>query len=526
MIKKLLIIFLFAALGCSKKEHKALVPIKEIPVTVVTKEGKIIALDSAQLASREPEIRHFYENNDLKTYWISSPEREELLVFLNHIEEEGLSKKDFDIEKINAFEQKMVSFTDAELVEYEMLLAENVLRFVKLGSSGKLDAKKLYPDWDLKPNSIDYNALLLNFLKKDSIHDAFKKVTPSHIVYHSLKKALKIINALPKDNFTTIAIEDKIVANDTNPKLIDIKKRLIYWKDLKAQDSLTPIYDEATVKAVKRFQSRHGLAADGVIGKGTVTTLNVAKAQREKQIIANMERWRWFPRNLEENYVIINIPDYVLHTVTNSDTTRTHFVIVGTNKRKTPILSSKLSHAVFNPTWTVPPTILKEDIIPAATRNRGYFASKNITIYNSAGESVSAYDWNPGKANSYRYVQSPGSFNSLGMVKVIFPNRFSVYLHDTNHRDYFTKTNRSLSSGCVRVQNAIEFAEYLIADSDKWNPEKITEVLLNGKTTNVNFKKETYIHQLYWTAWSENNTLQFRNDIYNLDFDLYDKLRN
>ena len=220
-----------------------------------------------------------------------------------------------------------------------------------------------------------------------------------------------------------------------------------------------------------------------------------------------------------------NIPDYTLVVVKNRDTIKTHRIIVGKASRSTPILSSKLSYVVFNPTWTLPPTILKEDVIPAATRNRSYFANKKITIYEGS-TIVSAEDWNPSKARSYRYVQSPGVNNSLGLVKIMFPNRFSVYLHDTNSRGYFGREIRSLSSGCVRVQDPFELTETLLHDSIQWNKQKIDSVLVNAKTKNVNFKQDIYLHLLYWTAWSEGNTLQFRDDIYNLDAALYQKLRN
>ena len=173
--------------------------------------------------------------------------------------------------------------------------------------------------------------------------------------------------------------------------LIYLKKRLAYWYDMKKPDSLTNIYDETTFNALKNFQSRHGLAPDGVIGKGTIASLNFTKQKRKEQIIANMERWRWYPREFEKEYLIINIPDYSLQVVKKKDTVKTHRIIVGKASRSTPILSSKLSYVVFNPTWTVPPTILKEDVIPAATKNRGYFASKNITIY-SGSTIVSPYD--------------------------------------------------------------------------------------------------------------------------------------
>ena len=189
------------------------------------------------------------------------------------------------------------------------------------------------------------------------------------------------------------------------------------------------------------------------------------------------------------------------------------------------MLSFKLSYTVFNPTWTVPPTILKEDVIPATKKNWNYLESKNITVYDNNGNKVTSGQWIPSKAKSYRYVQSPGSYNSLGMVKIMFPNRFSVYLHDTNHRDYFVKSNRSLSSGCVRVDQPLELTATLLNDSINYNQEKIGEILKTGETKNVKFNKEILLHQWYWTAWSKNNQLIFRDDIYSLDEELYNKLK-
>lgn len=137
---------------------------------------------------------------------------------------------------------------------------------------------------------------------------------------------------------------------------------------------------------------------------------------------------------------------------------------------------------------------------------------------------VNAGNWNINNARSYRYVQSPGASNSLGLVKFVFPNRFTVYLHDTNTRGFFEKDLRALSSGCIRVQNPFELTEYLLDDAEKWNLEKIDEAIGTGKTSQVQIKKDVSIHILYWTAWSENGTLQFRDDLYNLDMDLYKKL--
>ena len=517
--------FVLLLISCDKKKKPDSFGSKP-PAVEVTDEGKVLAIDSTYLSKKNDSILvAFYQSNENRTFWLAFNCRESLLSVLKNVEEEGLNPKDFDLKKIGKLEKSIPNLSDKELIDYDVLLTKNLKKYVEKVAKGSLNPKELYKDWDLKENKIDIQQLLLNFQRKDSFDYAVNEVKPNHIMYQKLKHSLKLINQFPDENFKKLEIKDKIILNDTNDVLIEVKKRLAYWYDMKKPDSLTNIYDETTFNALKNFQSRHGLAPDGVIGKGTIASLNFTKQKRKEQIIANMERWRWYPREFEKEYLIINIPDYSLQVVKKKDTVKTHRIIVGKASRSTPILSSKLSYVVFNPTWTVPPTILKEDVIPAATKNRGYFASKNITIY-SGSTIVSPYDWNPAKGRSYRYVQAPGSTNSLGLVKIMFPNRFSVYLHDTNTRGYFERENRSLSSGCVRVQNPFELTEYLLSDSINWNKEKIDEVLAESKTKNVNFTKPIYLHLLYWTAWSDKNLLIFRDDIYGLDAELYKKLRN
>lgn len=514
-------------ISCKQKEIAYNPIIKKRIESENSKQIKRYAIDTTFLATfKNEELTSFYKINHFQTVWNTAENRKLIANLLLKADEEGLDSKEYYREDFEKFEKNANSLLEKELIDYDILLTISVQKYISHLANGKLNPQELYTDWDLKPNEIDINQTLTDAINGDSLKIVIEKAKPNHIVYKKLKSALAIINRFPIDTLKNVEIADKLKANDTNNSLIDIKRRLIYWKDLKSLDSLTPIYDEETLKAVKKFQLRHGLAADGVIGKATIVALNVSKNTRKQQIIANLERWRWFPKDMGEHYIIVNIPEYKLYTVFKNDTTRTHNIIVGTSKRKTPILNSKLSYAVFNPTWTVPPTILKEDIIPATTKNRNYLAGKNITVYDKNGKEVSPWVWDPEKALNYRYVQSPGTYNSLGMVKIIFPNNFSVYLHDTNHREYFDKTDRSLSSGCVRVQNPLELTEYLLDDKTNWSIEKITETLKKEKTQSAKIKNEIYIYQLYWTAWSDKNTLQFRPDIYSLDSDLYSKLRN
>ncbi|WP_372769986.1 murein L,D-transpeptidase [Lutibacter sp.] len=521
---KLLSVFFMLILLISCEE-KAPPKVVMIPKIEITEAGKIIPIDSARIASlKDSSVMVFYNAIQNKTFWMMDSTRVKIISLFNHVQDDGLFPKDFDLKKIQNSEENIKNLSNSDLVDYDILLTENLSRYVEKVSKGSLNPNKLYTNWELKENNINFKTLLLNFQKKDSFDYAVNEASPNHLVYKRLKTALKILNDLPKDHFKKIEIKNKIELNDSNPALIDIKKKLIFWGDLKPLDTVTPVYDEATELGVKIFQMRHGLAPDGVIGIGTTGALNFTKEQRKKQIIANMERWRWYPRAFENEYLIINIPDYTLRVVKNSDTLRTHKVIIGRAARKTPVLSSKLTHLIFNPTWTVPPTILRKDVIPAAARNRGYFSSKNITIYDSNNKVVSAGNWSINRARSYRYVQSPGSANALGLVKFVFPNRFTVYLHDTNTRGFFEKDIRALSSGCIRVENPFELTEYLLDDPEKWNSEQITEAINTGKTTQVNLNKAIYIHIFYWTAWSENGSLQFRDDLYNLDMDLYKKL--
>ena len=518
---------IFNILSCEKETtKKEVIPIS-VPIPVILIDGKSVFIDSLLLKPFDSKVlKEFYLASGYKSVWQSKKDRKIILKQLTNSEEEGLNPDDYNVIKLQRYERNSASLNNTRLANYDILLTHSFQKYIFHLTNGRLNPRKLYTNWDLKENQIDINITIAGLLKSDSLELKINQLKPNHIVYIKLKKALKIINAFPKDNFTEIDITNKIVLNDTNPSLINIKKRLIYWKEMLPKDSLSMIYDIETVDAIKKFQTRHGLSADGVIGKGTVESLNFSKNQRKEQIIANLERWKWFPKEMGNEYLIVNIPDYKLTLVKGKDTIRTHKVIVGRAKRKTPVLSSKLSHAVFNPTWTVPPTILREDVIPAILKNRSYLTQTNIKLYDKVGNVVPASNWSLSNAKSYRYVQSSGTFNSLGMVKLIFPNRFSIYLHDTNHRDFFGKQMRSLSSGCVRVDNPLELTEYLLDDETNWNLEKITETLQSEKTQQIKIKKEVDIHILYWTAWSEKKILLFRDDIYNLDADLYRKLGN
>jgi L,D-transpeptidase YcbB len=469
-------------------------------------------------------LDEFYAMNNNETVWQSKKKRRAAIASMMNASKVGLNPKDYNLDKLSEYENKVKDLSDSTLVSYDILLTKSIQNYMTHIAKGKLNPKIIYNDYELKEKEIDINKVLTTAYDNDSFEEEIAKIEPSSLVYKELIKGLKIIDDLPEDNLKPIPFKDKTKKKKIDFDLVAVKKRLMYWNYLPKKDSINNIYDEETIKAVKEFQENQGLVADGAIGKGTIQSLNVTKGERREQIIANIERWRWYPNDFGKHYTIVNIPEYSLNVVKDGDTIQSYKVIVGKKARKSPVLNSKLKTVVFNPTWTVPPTIIKEDLVPDATKDRSYFSKMHITIYDYKRRKISPYDWNPEKANNYDYVQDPGNFNSLGNMKILFTNRFSVYLHDTNHKDGFSSSFRSLSSGCTRVENPLKLAKYVLNDSVAWSDKKISKIIADKKTLNILIKEEILHYQLYFTVRAKKNHLLFRDDIYNLDADLYCRL--
>ncbi|WP_130735344.1 murein L,D-transpeptidase [Flavobacterium sp. J27] len=480
------------------------------------------------IATLKDSIKLYYSKLNNYEIWYSLKNRTDLINEIKDSYKDGLNPSDYNLETIIALEEKRKNLDDEEVLKYDILLTESFEKLALHLFRGKLNPKKLYKDWDLNPKPIALSNYLEKGIKDKAIATTFDELRPKHYVYSKIKESLIVIDQYPEYNFDKIDIKNKIQLHDTLNEIITIKKKLAYWKDYTRKDSvITAVYDTITFLAVKKFQARHGLKPDGVIGRGTIQALNFTKEERKHQIIANLERWKWFPSDFGTEYLLVNLPDYNLVYVAKEDTIAKHNIVVGTPKRNTPVLISKLSNLVFNPTWTVPPTIIKEDLTPSAKKSLEYFKRTRLTIYDSSGSVITPEEWNPENSKSYRYVQVSGYNNSLGLVKFNFPNRHTVYLHDTNHRDYFSREYRALSSGCVRVENPLILAEKILLHEDEgWTSKEIDTIISKKNIKTIPVKNDINVYLLYWTNWLDKDELQFREDIYNLDKNLYTALRN
>jgi len=486
-----------------------------------------LTFDASLLETAPKEIQAFYAANGNKTLWTDATGRKSLQEAITTAEGDGLAPEDYNLTFLKDFEA-LQFISEQDCMRYDLMMTQAFTTLATHLFKGKLKPSGVYSDWALTPKKLDTAKLLTEALENHNVTEVIDRCRPRHEIYDGLRKSLAYLNTLPDDaKLDTVAFNKPVTINDSTSVVPLIKQRLAYWKDLDSINTRGNIYDKATAVAVKKFQERHGIVPDGIVNARTAQALNFTRNQRIEQVIANLERWRWFPYDFGERAIIINIPDYGLAVLeNNNDTIQTYKVVVGKPERRTPVLQSTLSNLVINPTWTVPPTILKEDLTPSAVKDRNHFANLNMKIFKGDTE-VSAQDWDPLLADHYRYVQGPGDHNSLGRIKFNFRNSYSVYIHDTNHKENFGKPYRALSSGCVRVQNPFKLAGYVL-ESQKagWTKDKIDELVATGETTNVDIQKSIQVHQLYWTAWMDKSGLQFRNDIYSLDKILYNKLRS
>jgi len=291
-------------------------------------------------------------------------------------------------------------------------------------------------------------------------------------------------------------------------------------------------FDDPLRDAVIVFQERNGLDPDGVVGPRTLDALNVPVERRIDQIRVNLERARWVLRDVQGDYLVTNIAGFRVYLVRDHEIVWSTRAQVGKPYRKTPVFKAELEYVVFNPTWTVPPTILRNDVLPKIKSDPDYLRQKNMVLLDRGGKIVdpAGLDWSAIGDRGFPYVvrQEPGPGNALGRVKFIFPNSHFVFLHDTPSRALFERADRTFSSGCIRVERPLELAELLLDDPGNWNREAIDAVLDSGKTRTVFLDKPIPVLLLYWTVRldpSGEDRIGFYRDVYDRDDAVLEALR-
>lgn len=395
---------------------------------------------------------------------------------------------------------------------------------------GRIDPALAHSDWRVRRRKLDLVKLLPPAVDGDSLNALLAELAPPHQGYRQLMAALADLRVLSaRGGWPQVPVGEKLKPGAIDPRLPAIRARLLATGEMPAPAPFEGnAYGPATLEAMKRFQRRHGLDPDGVIGKRTYQAMNVTVEQRIQQVEINLERWRWMPRELGRRHISVNTADFTLKVVEDGAVVMEMPVIVGRPFRRTPGFTSQMSYLEFAPTWTVPATVLREDKLPAIQKDPGFLAKNHFRVFRHGGKEMAASElaainWRKIEAERFpgELRMDPGPWNPLGKVKFMFPNAFNVYLHDTNERSLFDRHNRTYSSGCIRIGDPVGLARYLLSDQPKWTEERLQEALARTSPLQVSINNPVPTHLQYWTVWVDaDGTIQFRSDLYYRDLDM------
>jgi murein L,D-transpeptidase YcbB/YkuD len=314
--------------------------------------------------------------------------------------------------------------------------------------------------------------------------------------------------------------DKKLQLGVSDPSVQALRQHLAMVGDLPREAGMSSSFDSYVDGAVKRFQARHGLPPDGVLGDYTMKALNVSADVRLQQLNTNLVRLQTFPADLGRRHVMVNIPATYIEAVQDGQVALRHEAIVGRMSRPTHIINSKIFEVILNPYWTAPRSIIEKDIVPLMRKDPQYLTRSNIRLLDGKGNEVApeTVDWNAAKAPNLMFRQDPGKLNAMASTKINFHNPNNEYMHDTPEQGLFNKLMRFDSSGCVRVQNVRDLAVWLLSETPEWPRQRIESVIATRVNTPISLPVEVPVYFAYISAWAmQNNVVQFRDDIYQLD---------
>lgn len=471
-----------------------------------------------------PFLACFYRRRDFGPAWSDGnalrPAVEELLASLAAAEDDGLRAEDYRLAALQRRTAAVRSRPDAgELADLDLLLSNAFLIFAQHLRSGKVSPAAIYPDCALGRDATDLANVLQEALQEPlpagRIRGTLASLSPSGRGYGQLREALHRYRRLAlQADPEPVPPGPKLRTGDRGERVAALRARLAAAAVADAAESAREIlpapespdlFSASLAEAVHRFQERHGLEPDGVVGASTLAELNQKAAGHIRQIEVNLERWRWLPHDLGKRYVLVNIAAFRLDAVEDGKTALRMRVIVGKPYTRTPLFSSALKSVLLNPSWYVPVKIAVQEILPKARKDPSYLQREDYEVLSGT-----------------RLRQRPGPHNALGRFKFVFPNRFDVYLHDTPAPALFSRTVRTFSHGCIRIEKPFDLAVWVLRDDPRWTADAIRAGIDAAKERSVPLPQPIPVHVAYWTAWvdDDDGALRLGRDVYQRDAQL------
>lgn len=503
-----------------------------------------VIVDDECLSSPDA-VWEYYMKNDYTPVWYGthtlSPLADTMLAIIKTCYSDGLQPGYYHYRIIDScIKNRLPLWVENKnyeaLANLDMLLTDAFITYSTDQYAGFIHNEEDNVDYEEHVGQISPADSLQKAITQRQLRNILSHFTCIQQQYVKLKKSLALYRELKnKGGWDTIPIKTHLKKGDTGEVITLLQNRLFaegYSKALPLNaQPLT--YNAPLVEGVKKFQQRHGLDTDGVVGKTVVTAMNISVDSRIEQIALNMERWRWLPHTMPQPYIMVNIAGFHLNLVDSNKTVLGMKIIVGKPYTQTPLFHARMTYLILNPWWEVPTKIARKEIVPDIKRNRAYINRNHMKFYSSWGKDAyeipaDSIKWDSIHANSfpYRVRQMPGAGNALGRIKFMFPNKYDVYLHDTPQRNLFNRTVRTFSHGCIRIEKPVEMATYLLNDDNNWTQDSILSVINSGAQQTITLPHPVDVYICYWTSWvnSAGQTC-FRRDIYGDDEHLLDFLQ-
>jgi murein L,D-transpeptidase YcbB/YkuD len=490
-------------------------------------------LGNLSITGYQEQIKKIYESTKFAPLWIKGDEPTSqaayLIEALRTSRLKGLNPNDYDAETLATQSRALKGASAVAQASFDVSLTTATMRYISDLRIGRINPKHL--KFGIDVHSKKYNLpefIAQQVVSAENLQSVLDQIEPPYTGYRHIEAALtQYLDLAAKGDGPKVPVVTKAVAEgDSYAGIAQLAERLRLLGDLPAGESFDS-YSGALVEGVKRFQARHGLAPDGQLGAATLRELNTPLSERVQQIDDALERWRWMPPEFQQPPVLVNIPEFRLRAYSeNHQLALSMNVVVGkAAPTQTPVFTDDIRFIVFRPYWNVPPGILRRTIIPNIMKSNGYLARERFEVTDAGGRVISPKDDLVAGLRSGKYFvrQKPGPANSLGLIKFMFPNSHSVYLHSTPSTELFARSRRDFSSGCIRVEQPAELASFLLRNQpdgqEPWTVARVQAAMDSGKDNRqVNLTVKVPVLILYVTAVAEEDgTVHFFDDIYGHD---------